>query len=93
MNGSSTEVPSDFALSNITAKISLHYSASDPSTAEKDIALLKSKVPSIFHTQIVPDFNHVQFAFGNKTYSLVYPDILSAWNENIENVEDTPDSD
>lgn len=92
MNYSSTEVPNDFPLSKITAKISLHYSAIDPSTSGKDMDLLRTKVPSIFHTQVVPDFDHVEFAFGNKTAKLVFPNILSAWNEDPERDEDTGDS-
>lgn len=89
MNNSSSEVPDDFPLSKITAKISLHYSAIDPNTSEKDMDLLKTKVPSIFHTQVVPDLEHVEFAFGYKTATTVFPNILSAWNENLERDEDT----
>lgn len=92
MNYSSSDVPNDFPLSKITAKISLHYSKIDASTSEKDMNLLKTKVPSIFHTQVLSDINHVEFAFGNKTATYVFPNILSAWNEDLELDEDTRDS-
>lgn len=77
-------VPEDFPLEKITAKIALHYSSADTLADPKDVIELQSKLQNVCFSKLVEldTFDHNDFAIAIQANSLVYTDILNAWNKN-----------
>lgn len=78
-----TEIPPDYPMSNIFAKLSLHFSTGDLTTPQIAITKLQSKIESIVHTQTIDDenFDHINFALSVTAHEKVYSKILSTWEK------------
>lgn len=81
---SDPKIPENFNLNNIRAKITLHYGAADPLANPANVIALQSKIPNVCFSKLVdsPTFDHADFAIAIHANSLVYVDIVNAWNTN-----------
>lgn len=67
----------NFDLSKITAPISIHYSTYDRLADERDVDKLISKLKNVVFIQRINElFNHIDFAWGIHSASLIYSEIM-----------------
>lgn len=79
--------PPDYDLSQISAPISLIYSANDWMAAPVDVEKLIDRLPNLIHTYLVPipSWSHLDFVFGNDAPSVIYPKILEILSTPLRN--------
>ena len=75
------EAPNDFNLSQIDIPISIHYSAVDTLSSATDTKRLIPKLQkNIVHVQEINEkLDHVDFAWGINSASLIYSEIIKVF--------------
>lgn len=78
-NGS--RITNDFPLSRITTPISIHFSSFDRLISGQDIEQLTSKMKNVVYVQYIDKtkFNHIDFIWDTRVYSIVYLKILQVF--------------